>query len=102
MIPAKGTYGRACPNPAFKSFSPTQWLLAHALPVLAALLVAALLLIMLELLIYPAHVLPRSPTVAILAWVEKAYTVAAGTILGLLLYEIILNMVKYVRALLEA
>ncbi len=49
-----------------------------------------------------AYVLPRSPTVAILAWVEKVYTVAAGTVLGLLLCEIISNMVKYVRALFEA
>jgi hypothetical protein len=102
MLKAKGTYGRARPNPAFRSFSPTKWLLAHALPVLAALLVVALLLIMLELLISPAYVLPRRPTAAILAWVEKVYTVVAGTVIGLLLCEIISNMVKYVRALLEA
>jgi hypothetical protein len=103
MLKAKGTYGRARPNPAFKSrsFSPTQWLLAHALPVLAALLVVGLLLVMLELLISPAYVLPKRPTAAILAWVEKVYTVVAGTVSGLLLCEIALKMVKYVRALIE-
>ena len=102
MIPAKGTYGRACPNPAFKSFSLPKWLLAHALPVLAALLVAALLLIMLELLISPAYVLPRSPTGAILVPVEWAYIVAAGTVIGLVLCEIIGKIIELVLAWLEA
>ena len=69
---------------------------------LAALVAASGVLAALEWLVYGARVLPRSPTVAILARVEWAYMAVLGTAIGLMLCEIIWNMVKYVRAWLEA
>ena len=89
MIQAQGVYGRARPNPAFKSSTPSQWLLAHALPVLAALVAAGLPLMALEWLVYVARALPRSQTIAILARVEWAYLAVLGTAIGLMLYQFI-------------
>ena len=98
MIQAKGVYGRARPNPAFKSSTLSKWLLAHALPVLAAPAAAGLLLIALEWLVHVARVLPRSPTGAILARVEWAYIVVVGTVIGLILHQFIWNKLESVPA----
>jgi hypothetical protein len=93
MIQAKGMYGRARPNPAFKSFSPPKWRRAYIWAALAAAFAALLatggVLIALELLVYPARVLPWRPTVAILARVERVFFPLAVATVCLMLYQFI-------------
>jgi hypothetical protein len=89
MIQAKGVYGRARPNPHFWQPTLPEWRLAHFWRVLAALVAAGGVLAALELLVHVARVLPRSPTVAILARVEWAYMAVLGTVIGLMLYQFV-------------
>ena len=83
----------AAPAPIpLKSFSLPKWRRAHIWAALGAAFVALLatgrVLIALELLVYVARVLPWRPTVAILAWVERFFSLAVATV-RLMLYQFI-------------